>query len=105
MKSSSTRTRSFSAPAPPPMSFFATPKSGRKRFAKAPIATPATCWPRLENRLAGALGAVRKGRDMLAKATSADDQPLADAAAKSKRAAFDLRAAADETAELESVST
>jgi hypothetical protein len=59
----------------------------------------------MENRLAGALGAVRKGREMLAKPKPAADQSLADAAAKSKRAAFDLQAASEETAELESVSS
>jgi hypothetical protein len=57
----------------------------------------------MENRLAGALSAVRKGREMLQKPRAVADQPLADAAAKSKRAAFDLKTAADETAELESV--
>jgi len=57
----------------------------------------------MENRLAGALGAVRKGRDVLEKPRQVADQPLADAAAKSKRAAFDLQAAAEETAALESV--
>jgi hypothetical protein len=58
----------------------------------------------MENRLSGALGEVRKGRDMLARPKPTADQPLADAAAKSKRAAFDLQTAAEETAELESVS-
>ena len=57
----------------------------------------------MENRLSAALGAVRKGRDMLARPTAPADQPLADAAAKSKRAAFDLQTAAEETAALESV--
>jgi hypothetical protein len=59
----------------------------------------------MENRLAGALGAVRKGREMLAKPKPAADQPLAEAAAKSKRAAFDMQSAAEETAALESVSS
>lgn len=57
----------------------------------------------LEARLSNALGSVKKGREALAprpKATPA--QPLAEAAAKSKRAAFDAQAA-DETAALESV--
>ncbi|HEY8313531.1 MAG TPA: hypothetical protein VIG51_05100 [Candidatus Baltobacteraceae bacterium] len=59
----------------------------------------------LETRLSTALGSVRKGRETLQArppepGTAA--QPLADAAAKSKRAAFDA-AAADETAALESV--
>jgi RNA-splicing ligase RtcB len=57
----------------------------------------------MENRLAAALGAVRKGRDFLEKPPKVPDQPLADAAAKSKREAFDLQAAAEETAALESV--
>ncbi len=57
----------------------------------------------MESRLAGALGAVRKGRDVLEKPKQVPDQPLADAAAKSKRAAFDLQTASDETAALESV--
>lgn len=62
----------------------------------------------MESRLAGALGSVQKGRAALtsaprsAAASSAQAQPLADAAAKSKRAAFDLQSA-DETAALESV--
>jgi cell division septum initiation protein DivIVA len=57
----------------------------------------------LEARLSNALGSVRKGREALSprpKATPA--QPLAEAAAKSKRAAFDAQAT-DETAALESV--
>jgi hypothetical protein len=59
----------------------------------------------MEARLAGALGAVRKGRDALAKQpapAAAAARPLADAAAESKRAAFDLQAS-EETAQLESV--
>lgn len=60
----------------------------------------------LEARLSGALGSVRKGREALAPKPApqiaAPAQPLADAAAKSKRAAFDAQAA-DETAALESV--
>jgi cell division septum initiation protein DivIVA len=56
----------------------------------------------MEARLTGALGAVRKGREMLAKPRQAADQPLADAAAKSKRAAFDSQAS-EETTALESV--
>jgi hypothetical protein len=59
----------------------------------------------MEGRLSGALGAVRKGRDVLATPKLPADQPLADAAAKSKRAAFDMQSASDETAELESVSS
>ena len=62
----------------------------------------------METRLAGALGAVRKGRDALnrqpvAAAAKAPSQPLADAAAKSKRAAFDLQHAEEKTETLESV--
>jgi hypothetical protein len=57
----------------------------------------------MENRLAGALTAVRKGREVLESPRQASDQPLADAAAKSKRAAFDMQTPADETATLESV--
>ncbi|HEY8296974.1 MAG TPA: hypothetical protein VIG32_03015 [Candidatus Baltobacteraceae bacterium] len=59
----------------------------------------------LETRLSTALGSVRKGREALTPRPSpaaTDGQPLADAAAKSKRAAFDAQAA-DETAALESV--
>jgi hypothetical protein len=59
----------------------------------------------LEARLSGALGAVRKGRDMLQRpqAQPAADRPVAEAAAKSKRAAFDSQTAVEETATLESV--
>ena len=69
----------------------------------------------MESRLASALGSVQKGRDALtrpkasklaaAPATTADtatQQSMAEAAAKAKRAAFDLQAG-DETATLESV--
>ena len=64
----------------------------------------------VEGRLAGALGAVRKGREALAnqpvqaqkQVAAAQSRPLADAAAESKRAAFDLQASED-TAQLESV--
>jgi hypothetical protein len=60
----------------------------------------------MEARLAAALGSVQKGRATLTngpRATSAPaQQPLADAAAKSKRAAFDLQAPED-TAAMESV--
>ncbi|HTU81795.1 MAG TPA: hypothetical protein VMF61_06685 [Candidatus Acidoferrales bacterium] len=65
----------------------------------------------MEGRLAGALGAVRKGRDTLARqpqaaADKSAAAPLAEAAAKSKRAAFDLQQSpGTETAELESVTT
>ncbi|HLX25921.1 MAG TPA: hypothetical protein VKR05_02950 [Candidatus Cybelea sp.] len=57
----------------------------------------------METRLTGAIGAVRKGREVLERPKPIPDQPLADAAAKSKRAAFDSQAAAEETAALESV--
>jgi hypothetical protein len=62
----------------------------------------------METRLSGALGAVRKGRETLTAAatTGAAGAPqLAEAAAKSKRAAFegDAAAAQSETAELEPV--
>ena len=72
----------------------------------------------LDARLSTALGSVKKGIDQLAMARSAvpvpagpapapapPSQPLADAAARSKRAAFDAQAdpVAGETAELESV--
>jgi len=61
----------------------------------------------LEARLSGALGSVRKGRESLAARpapakTQPAPQPLADAAAQSKRAAFDAQAS-DETAALETV--
>lgn len=59
----------------------------------------------MEARLSGALGAVRKGRDALTRKPQPPVQqaePLADAAAKSKRAAFDLQNAGEmeETATL-----
>lgn len=58
----------------------------------------------METRLAAALGSVQKGRSALSNAPKAaaapPQQPLADAAAKSKRAAFDLQAPG-ETAALE----
>ncbi len=57
----------------------------------------------MEARLANALGAVRKGREMLDRQQQAADRPLADAAAKSKRAAFDSQTVPEETAALESV--
>lgn len=56
----------------------------------------------LEARLSGALGSVRKGREALAPRPSQPAAPLAEAAAKSKRAAFDAQAS-DETAAMESV--
>ncbi len=55
----------------------------------------------LEARLSTALGSVRKGREALTP-RPAPAAPLAEAAAKSKRAAFDAQAT-DETAALESV--
>ncbi|BDE06227.1 hypothetical protein WPS_15030 [Vulcanimicrobium alpinum] len=61
----------------------------------------------LDVRLSGALGSVKKGIDALAAAKAGPAQPpaqatLADAAAKSKRAAFDAQQHS-ETAQLESV--
>jgi cell division septum initiation protein DivIVA len=60
----------------------------------------------MEARLAAALGSVQKGRAALTNApkpaASPAAQKLADAAAKSKRAAFDLQAS-DDTAAMESV--
>jgi hypothetical protein len=60
----------------------------------------------MEARLSGALGSVQKGRAALSNqpkpAASPEAQPLADAAARSKRAAFDLQAK-DETTELTTV--
>ena len=59
----------------------------------------------MEARLSAAIGSVQKGRAALANAprpaAAPASAPLAEAAAKSKRAAFDL--ASHETAELESV--
>ncbi len=57
----------------------------------------------MEMRLSGALGTVRKGRDVLAGQRQNAERPLEEAAAKSKRAAFDLQTASEETAALESV--
>jgi hypothetical protein len=71
-------------------------REGADRYARDVLAE-------METRLGGALGAVRKGRDMLERPRPAVDQPLADAAAKSKRAAFDSQTAPEETAALESV--
>jgi vacuolar-type H+-ATPase subunit H len=58
----------------------------------------------LEARLSGALGSVRKGREALAPRPQQPQPaaPLAEAAAKSKRAAFDAQAG-DDTAAFESV--
>jgi vacuolar-type H+-ATPase subunit H len=58
----------------------------------------------LEGRLSGALGSVRKGREALTPRAAQPQAPaaLAEAAAKSKRAAFDAQAA-DDTAAIESV--
>lgn len=57
----------------------------------------------MEARLTGALGVIRKGRELLDGQRKTADQPLAEAAAKSKRAAFDMQNATEETATLESV--
>lgn len=62
----------------------------------------------MEARLAAALGSVQKGRAALTNAPRAAapaQQPLADAAAKSKRAAFDLQSPHEETAAMEPVET
>jgi len=56
----------------------------------------------LEARLSNALGSVRKGREALSPRAKPASSPLAEAAAKSKRAAFDSQAV-DETATLDSV--
>jgi len=56
----------------------------------------------LEARLSNALGSVRKGRDALSPRAKPAASPLAEAAAKSKRAAFDSQVV-DETATLDSV--
>jgi hypothetical protein len=55
----------------------------------------------LEARLSTALGSVRKGREALTPRPQTA-APLAEAAAKSKRAAFDAQAS-DETSALESM--
>jgi cell division septum initiation protein DivIVA len=61
----------------------------------------------MEARLSAALGSVQKGRTALAgqgkPVHSPANQSLADAAAKSKRAAFDLQTASDETSALEAM--
>ncbi len=62
----------------------------------------------MEARLSAAVGSIRKGRDSLNKTQPPPaSQPLADAAAKAKRAAFDLQtaetAAVDETMAMHSV--
>jgi hypothetical protein len=60
----------------------------------------------MENRLSGAIGAVRKGRDSLARNAAAQapaEAPLAEAAAQSKRSAFDSQTTAEETAAMEPV--
>ncbi|PZR55986.1 MAG: hypothetical protein DLM50_09200 [Candidatus Meridianibacter frigidus] len=56
----------------------------------------------LEARLNNAIGSVRKGREALGGRHQTVTEPLAEAAAKSKRAAFDARAS-EETSALESV--
>jgi len=58
---------------------------------------------KLDQYLVGATAEIRKGREALAPRAHAEPaQPMAEAAAKSKRAAFDAQAA-DETTQLESV--
>jgi hypothetical protein len=54
----------------------------------------------LEARLASALGSVKKGQEALGPRAPAPSQPLAEAAARSKRAAFDSQS---EASRLESV--
>jgi hypothetical protein len=78
-------------------------RDGADRYAAQVLAE-------MEGRLSTALGAVRKGRESLARSVPplpiqppAEAAPLADAAAKSKRAAFDSQVAGEETAALESV--
>ncbi len=77
-------------------------REGADRYAAGVLAE-------METRLSGALGAVRKGRDVLDGQRHTASQPLAEAAAKSKRAAFDLQNSPpvspppEETATLESV--
>jgi hypothetical protein len=73
----------------------ATIREGADRYARDVL-------NEMEARLTGAIGAVRKGREVLERPRQAVDQPLAEAAAKSKRAAFDAQASQD-TAALESV--
>lgn len=62
----------------------------------------------MEGRLTAAVGAVRKGRESLARrpaeaSVPAAGQTVAEAAAKSKRAAFDSQTPVEETAAMESV--
>jgi vacuolar-type H+-ATPase subunit H len=71
-------------------------RDGADRYANDVLAE-------MEGRLFGALGAVRKGRQVLDGQRQSAERPLEEAAAKSKRAAFDLQTAAEETAALESV--
>ena len=54
----------------------------------------------LEGRLATALGSVQKGQEALRPRAQSDAAPVAEAAAKSKRAAFDAQ---DEAVELSPV--
>jgi cell division septum initiation protein DivIVA len=73
-------------------------REGADRYAAQVLAE-------LETRLSNALGSVRKGRQTLTsreQPAPVPPQPLADAAARSKRAAFDAQAI-DETTAMESV--
>lgn len=74
-------------------------REGADRYASGVLAE-------MEVRLSGALGAVRKGREVLdgqRQTAAAAERPLEEAAAKSKRAAFDMQSASEETATLETV--
>ena len=99
----STRTKSCSARGRRPKLCCVKPKKRAAGVREGADRYAADVLAEMEGRLAGALGAVRKGREVLEKPRHIADQPLADAAAKSKRAAFDMQAAAEETAALESV--
>ncbi|MEO6835888.1 MAG: hypothetical protein ABI231_08280 [Candidatus Tumulicola sp.] len=86
-------------------------EEGARRIREGADRYAAQVLTEMEGRLAGAIGAVRKGRESLAGRPQAPvssaqppaGQPLADAAAKSKRAAFDSQVAGEDTAALESV--
>ena len=102
------------APAPRPKPFSATPNCAPNKVREGADAYAAQVLVDLDNRLSTALGSVKKGIDQLtlsrtaaaiASAPAPASQPLAEAAAKSKRAAFDAQAepVQGETAQLESV--
>lgn len=73
-------------------------RDGADRYASGVLAE-------MEGRLSTALGSVRKGRESLERRPqdAAAAGTLADAAAKSKREAFDAQTAVEETAAMESV--